>query len=53
MEIIIIILVVIFIIASGVRIVSQSRAMVIERLGAYHRTMTTGVNYKIQAFESV
>ena len=53
MEIIIIILVVIFIIASGVRIVSQSRAMVIERLGAYHRTMTTGVNYKIPIIDRI
>lgn len=47
MEIIIILLVIVLVIASGVKIVSQSKAMVIERLGSYHRTMTTGVNYKI------
>ena len=39
--------------ASGVKIVSQSRAYVIERLGAYHRTMQTGLKYVIPFFERV
>ena len=39
--------------ASGVKIVSQSRAYVVERLGAYHRTMQTGLKYVIPFFERV
>ena len=42
----IIIAIIIFLIASGVKIVSQSKAIVIERLGSYYRTMSTGINYK-------
>lgn len=38
---------------SGIKIVSQSKAYVIERLGAYHRTMQTGLNYVIPFFERV
>lgn len=53
MLVFIIILIVIFIIASGIRIVSQSKAMVVERLGAYDRTMKTGVNYKVPIIDRV
>ena len=53
MMVFIIILVIIGVIASGVRIVSQSRAMVVERLGAYHRTMVTGLNYKVPIIDRV
>lgn len=34
-------------IAKGLRIIQQSEAMVIERLGSYNRTLTSGVNWII------
>lgn len=49
--IIIIILVVIGV--TGIRIVPQSKAYVVERLGAYHRTMQTGLNYVIPFLERI
>jgi len=39
--------IILVIIISGIRIVPQSRAVVIERLGSYHRTLETGPRYKI------
>lgn len=39
--------------ASGVKIIPQSRAYVVERLGAYHRTMQTGLHYVIPFIERV
>ncbi len=53
MAIVIIFLIIVLIIASGVKIVSQSKAMVVERLGAYHGTMKTGVNYKIPIIDRI
>lgn len=47
----IIIVVLLVLVASGIRIVPQSRAEVIERLGAYHRTLQTGLHYKIPFVE--
>ncbi len=35
---------VLFIVAKGIRIVQQSEAMVVERLGKYHSTLTAGIN---------
>ena len=35
---------VVFIVAKGLRIVQQSEAMVIERLGKYQKTLTAGIN---------
>ena len=49
--IVIIILVVIFV--SGIKIIPQSKAFVVERLGAYHRTMQTGLHYVIPFIERV
>lgn len=43
----------IVIIASGLKIVRQSDAMVIERLGKYHRTIHTGVHLLIPFIERV
>ncbi|MCE4566740.1 SPFH/Band 7/PHB domain protein [Maribellus sp. CM-23] len=43
----ILILLAIFVIvfaAAGIRIVQQSQTMIIERLGKYHRTLTSGIN---------
>ena len=49
--IVIIILVVIFV--SGIKIIPQSKAFVVERLGAYNRTMQTGLNYVIPFIERI
>ena len=49
--IILIILVVIFI--SGIKIIPQSKAYVVERLGAYHRTMQTGMRYVVPFIERI
>lgn len=53
MEVLILILVVLGILASGIKIIPQSKAIVVERLGAYNRTMQTGLNYVIPIFERV
>ncbi|MCB0764290.1 MAG: SPFH domain-containing protein [Flavobacteriales bacterium] len=42
---------VVFIIAKGVRVVQQSEAMVVERLGRYQKTLTAGFNIIIPIFE--
>ncbi|HQV51495.1 MAG: SPFH/Band 7/PHB domain protein [Flavobacteriales bacterium] len=44
---ILIALLVVFVIAKGVRIVQQSETMVIERLGRYHKTLSAGFNILI------
>ncbi len=49
--IILIILVVIFI--SGIKIIPQSKAYVVERLGAYNRTMQTGMHYVFPFIERI
>ena len=49
----VIIIIIIGIIVSGIKIVPQSKAYVVERLGAYHRTMQTGLNYVIPFFERI
>ena len=50
----IILLIIILLIAiRGIKIIPQSKAMVVERLGAYHRTMQTGLHYVIPIFERV
>jgi regulator of protease activity HflC (stomatin/prohibitin superfamily) len=48
---ILIALLVVFIIAKGVRIVQQSEAMVVERLGKYQKTLTAGFNIIIPVFD--
>jgi regulator of protease activity HflC (stomatin/prohibitin superfamily) len=51
---IILILVALFVIvfaAAGIRIVQQSQTMIIERLGKYHRTLTSGFNIIIPIFD--
>ncbi len=50
---IIIFIVLVVIVASGVKIISQSRAYVVERLGAYHRTLQTGLHYVIPFVERI
>lgn len=54
MGFILFVIIVIAVIAiSGIRIVSQSKAQVIERLGAYQRTNHTGLQYVVPFFERV
>ena len=45
--------IIIIVILSGIRVIPQARASVVERLGAYHRTMQTGLHYVIPIFERV
>ena len=50
---IIFIIIVVLILLSGIRIIPQSKAYVIERLGAYNRTAHTGLRYVIPIIERV
>ena len=50
---IIIILLVLIIIVRNIRIVQQSKAYVIERLGSYQKTWSTGLKFKIPIIERV
>ena len=50
---VVIILLVIAIVVSNIKIVPQSKAYVIERLGAYHQTWQTGLHVKIPVIERV
>ena len=50
---IILILVVLVVLALNVKIVQQSKAYVIERLGAYSATWTVGIHFKIPVIERV
>ena len=49
-----IVLIILAVIAvSGIKIIPQSRAYVVERLGAYHRTLQTGLHYVVPFIERV
>ena len=41
----IILIILVVVVVSGIKIIPQSKAYVVERLGAYHRTMQTGLHY--------
>ena len=47
----VIILILLVLVVTGVKIISQSKAVVVERLGAYHRTMETGLHYVLPIIE--
>ena len=47
------VLVIIFILVRCIRIVQQSRAYIIERLGAYHATWNVGLHFKVPFIERV
>ena len=49
----VILIILVVIAASGIKIIPQSRAYVVERLGAYHRTMQTGLHYVIPFIERI
>ena len=40
-----------FMLAAGVKIVKQSETMVVERLGKYHKTLSSGINIIIPIFD--
>lgn len=50
---VIVIIVLLVIVISGIKIIPQSKAYVVERLGAYHRTMQTGLHYVIPFIERI
>ena len=49
----IILIVILLVIVLGIKIIPQSRAKVVERLGSYHTTMQTGVHYVIPFIDRV
>ena len=49
----IVLVILVVIAASGIKIIPQSRAYVVERLGAYHRTLQTGLHYVFPFIERV
>lgn len=49
----VVLIIIILVVVAGVKIVSQSKAYVIERLGAYHRTMETGLHYVVPILDRV
>ncbi len=49
----IIAIIIIVVLAAGVKIISQSKAYVVERLGAYDRTMETGLHYCVPIIDRV
>ena len=49
----IILIIILVIIAAGIRIVPQAKACVVERLGAYDRTMETGLHYKLPIIDRI
>ena len=48
-----IIIIILVIFAAGIKIIPQSKAYVVERLGAYHRTMETGLHYRVPFIDRV
>ena len=51
--ILVIIIIIVVIAALGIKIIPQSKAYVVERLGAYDRTMQTGLHYKVTIIDRV
>ena len=49
----VVLIILVVIAASGIKIIPQSKAFVVERLGAYHRTMQTGLHYVFPFIERV
>ncbi len=49
----VILIIILLVVVAGVKIVSQSKAYVVERLGAYHRTMQTGLHYVVPILDRV
>jgi len=53
MELLLVILAlfIIIFIANGIRVIKQAETMIIERLGKYHRTLTSGINIIMPIFD--
>ena len=51
--IVVVLVIILLIAASGFKIVSQSNAYVIESLGRYHKTWSTGIHYLIPIFNRI
>ena len=49
----VVLVILVVIAASGIKIIPQSRAYVVERLGAFHRTLQTGLHYVVPFIERV
>ena len=49
----VVLIILVVIAASGIKVIPQSKAFVVERLGAYHRTMQTGLHYVFPFIERV
>ena len=49
----IILIIILVLLITGVRIIPQSKAKVVERLGAYHGTLQTGVHYVIPFIDRI
>ena len=53
MAVLIVIAILLVIVISGIKIVPQTQAYVIERLGAYHKTWQTGIHFCIPILERI
>ncbi len=51
--IIVVVLILLVLVISGIKIVPQAKAYVVERLGAYHQTWQTGMHFRIPIVERV
>lgn len=49
----VVLIIIVIVVVAGVKIISQSKAYVVERLGAYHRTMQTGLHYVVPILDRV
>ena len=49
----VVLIIIVIVVVAGVKIISQSKAYVVERLGAYHRTMQTGLHYVVPILDHV
>lgn len=49
----IIVLVLVIVVVSGIKVVPQAKAYVIERLGTYHETWQTGVHFRIPVVDRI
>jgi len=49
----VIVFIILILVISGIKIVPQARAYVVERLGAYHETWQTGMHFRIPIIERI
>ncbi len=53
MEIVIVVILIVFLIVQNVRIVPQAQSYVVERLGAYYRSWSVGLHFKVPLIDKV